>query len=214
MTASLVEVILPSITGVPADAVVNTFAFDSYSVGIATAVEAFYNGANVHHPLAYNLALTLDRSAGKAKLNVYDITGHLDGSPHGVPIEMDTFTLGASSGDAALPADVCVGLSFHADITYTGRKAARQRGRVFLGPMADNASVVNQNATTKEAEVGTAFTDDLLSAAATLLAAEPTWSVWSRADAALHAVIGGWVQNRFDSQRRRRTAATSRRFFT
>jgi hypothetical protein len=65
-------------------------------------------------------------------------------------------------------------------------------------------------AVTNVPRVVASLVSTIATAATALLLAEPGWSVWSRRDAALHQIIGGHVDNRFDSQRKREEIATSR----
>jgi hypothetical protein len=218
----LAVAILPKKSGLPVDAVQNSFAFTSATAPITTAeqiaitdaVIAFYNtNGSLAVPVAHWLSESMDTGVSKAKVELYDLTGHLDGSPHGSPIRTTLFTL-AAVGAGSLPDEMSVCLSYHSDfgtdVEEAGvtRPKARDRGRIYVGPLAGN--VTSQDATTKEVFVTPNVRTTLLDGAAALIAATPSWCVWSRASAALKPVTGAFVDNAFDVQRRRGQKATVR----
>jgi hypothetical protein len=47
-------------------------------------------------------------------------------------------------------------------------------------------------------------------AAGKLLTAEPSWGVWSKVDGVVRPIVGGWIDDDFDVQRRRGTDAQGR----
>lgn len=220
--------VFPHLSGIPADDDENTFVFQSGAVDAATAaaqietaqlVQHFYNSANPNHPIAWYMSSILDRTAGAAHVDYYDITGHLDGSAAGSPVEVDGFTLG--TGDPAsfnLPAQCAAVVTEYA----AGRAAApvgsvtrpkqRLTGRVYIGPLRVNTL----GYILEETYLKDTFITDMATAAGRLVAESAAmgtpalWSVWSRANAAVVDIVGGAIDNRVDTQRRRQVAASSR----
>lgn len=211
--------------GVPSDDVQNSFAFTTGSVppssaeldDIMGAIDNFYNanqslGVAVGHYLSESIAT----GTNTVDVEFFDLTGHLDGTPHGSPFAVRHFTLVAPPDSSPLPAEVAITMSFNAafgtDLEESGsmRPKARDRGRIYLGPL--NILTLSEEGTTHEgfitpnckqtiAEAGAGFLADLDLA---------TWCVWSRADAALKPVVAGYVDNAFDVQRRRGVRSTAR----
>jgi hypothetical protein len=240
----LARVAIHNKSGIPKDDSVNDWVFDG-PTHVATdfisagsdALSAFY------HTLGAFWGNGVKRTAPSFEIQVYDISGHLDGSPHGSPVETFVdptgFTAPAANG---MPNECAVVLSFTstfyalalehgptatlpstdaavdqgAPVTHTGktRPRARHRGRVYLGPLTVQPVTPDLNG---NAVVSDAFIGDIIAAWTTMntstIAAGWRQSVWSRRDAAIYPVAGGWVDNRFDSQRRRQTAATVRTTF-
>lgn len=219
--ATLAVVTMQKDSGIPADAVQNTFAFQT-PLGattaelnaIAAALTTFYNTTTGAGTVAAQLGKSLSTVAGVSTFEFYNLDGHLDGSPHGSPIRTDFWTLGAVAANG-LPDEVAICLSFHSaygtDVEFAGgvRPRARDRGRIYLGPLG--TGVMTEDATTNEINVATLTRQIIADSAARLRDdATTTWSQWSRADAILNAVTTGWVDNAFDIQRRRGNAPTAR----
>lgn len=210
-------------SGIPADDCVNTFAWaratalDSAGADDITAMlSAFYMVASA--PAASAVAHWFGDCVDTAQdmdVDFYDITGHLGGTPHGSPIFRRTIGFLVATGTTSLPNELAVCLSFRSDygtdveFGVGERPRARDRGRIYFGPLAQN--VVTQDATTKEAYVVSATQISLVEAAKDM-AADPdnTWCVWSRSRAALEAVVDVWCDDAFDVQRRRGNDARSR----
>jgi hypothetical protein len=217
--ALLCEVTLPHVDGITRDEVVNTFPFITTAdppstlnmTDAADAIEAFYNtipsGLNA---VAGWLNASRSRASNACSIRYYDIIGHLDGSPHGSPLATSLFTLGAqASGGGALPAEVACVLTSQAaygsDVEFApgARPRARDRGRLYLGPLTSAA--VHLDSTTQRASVNTQLIASWQAAGAALkaLASSVGWSVWSRRNAILKLIIQGWVDDAFDTHRKR-----------
>lgn len=208
---------LPTISGDPLDWSSNSFTFavdavDSTSIADAMATVAdFYTHAISAHSIGQQLGLQLSRATNACVLRCYDISAHLDGTPHGSPVGLSTFTLPAAveTGPSLVEGLAVVG-SFHSaygtDVEFgTGtRPRARDRGRIYLGPLS--LDWVTEDATTHRVSV-TPSMRTILCNALNYMRTNPhglcVWSVWSRAKATALPVVGGWVDDRFDYQRRR-----------
>lgn len=110
-----------------------------------------------------------------------------------------------SGAGKALPEEVAIAMSFYAE-----RNLPRQRGRVFIGPLTDSVVVdgtpVRVNGSWQQ----------ILSAAANRLALETgvgdsmRWGVLSQADGEIRPVTAGWVDDAFDTIRKRGSAPSGR----
>ena len=119
---------------------------------VKTLITNFYN---VTHPgsgspLSAYINPIISRSSNACLISAYDITSHLDGTPHGAPVYTDAFTLGnAAAADKGWPEGLCALLSYRADygsdIEFEpgARPRARDRGRLFVGPMRENLTTVD-----------------------------------------------------------------------
>lgn len=191
-------------------------------------IEAFYNtvqGAS-SRSIANFISPSVDRATGVCLVNYYyantqlpgtDKNGQpfkpgLQGGPHGSPWAIKTWTLGApTAGYTGAPSELAVVLSFHSQ--YSGlteeaggtRPKSRHRGRLYIGPLCKESWDVE--ATTNRVKVIDGLKTTIGAAAAAMInagtAGEPKWAQWSRKNAELQPVVGGWVDDAFDIQRRR-----------
>src|SRR6476646_7509281 len=213
-------------SGIPADAVENTFNFavaaDNPTTtelnNIQSALTNFYNTSHTFGGTSGTLMSifgnSINNGAATGTIKYYVVTGHLDGSPHGSPTRTDPFTPATTSLNEA-PNQLAVCLSFQSaygsDVEFApgSRPRARDRGRIYLGPVS--LDILDQDSTTKEPFVLLAARNKVAGAAVALRDdANTTWVVWSRANVVTHEVVSGWVDNAFDIVRRRRNKATIR----
>lgn len=136
-----------------------------------------------------------------------------------VPIELSDGAI--EPGVAAVPSEVAVVLSYNA-APAPGIAVARRRGRIYIGPLSTAAGEVIDGVP-RPSET---FREAIGNAAATLAAtSEPDgtkWAVFSRTQAgpepwttgellfAFAGVVGGYVDNAYDTQRRRGEDPTER----
>jgi hypothetical protein len=215
---------LPAITGIPADAVENTFNFImpgalllTDMTEISSAIQEFYKTVPVGGtiPVQNYLSPTLSRAAGAASISTYVIPAS---GPMGAPVDVQSWTLGGGISTTPMPSELAVCLSFNSaygtDVEFgTGsRPRARDRGRIYLGPLVfDLSTVVNVDATTKRCKVQPQLMNDVTLAAKRLAnRTASTWAVWSRKDGTLKEVTRVWVDDAFDIQRRRGEKAITR----
>jgi|ERR1044071_5301509 hypothetical protein len=212
------RITIPYDSGLPEDVAVWDVAFAGESGAaledLSTHLVNFVNVYGTTEPLAFYLSDYVDRSSLAAKVDIYEIPA-VEG-PLGSPINTEQFTVGPRAvGGAELPTEVAACTSFHAELSgipeESGdtRPRARRRGRVYVGPLntfaISNVPPVMLNGT---------FITDLIAATKGLAdgAGADLWamSVFSRTDWLLRPVIGGYVDNAVDIQRRRGVEATSR----
>lgn len=223
---------IPMASALPADAVVNTWYFgvpdgDETETYIETNVEpslkAFYAAIDEYY--ANNTATT------NATVTWYDMS---EPEPR-VPIVENNLgmTQKGSSAQGNLPSELAVVMSFHgAYVSGTNRQ--RQRGRIYVGPL--HAGIGAGASGTDYSRPGSAFVTALRNAGNTLMGAASgsggafTWIVRSanardNSDPEIpynerplltptgYPVVGGWVDDAWDVQRRRGVAASTRNTF-
>lgn len=202
------QVIVPADTGIGRDAVVNTWGFFSLQGAtavvsdITTPLKGFYDGwANYRAGLA---AWT------QTRMKLYDMS---QPKPR-APVADVSLALSASEQTTNLPGEVALCLSFQA-ARVSGLTQARRRGRIYLGPFAQLANVSSTGR--PDATMRTAI---LTAASAFLTAMNGTatgWHVISQpkpTDPLTSApVTGGWMDDAWDTQRRRGVTAATRSLF-
>jgi hypothetical protein len=220
------QVVFHSQSGKPEDRVVNTFHFQAgtHSDGTAEAIKnklaSFYN---VSTPIAQTggtgiagyLSNSISRGTFPAEVRVYNLA---DPKPR-LPI-VKTFILGNASDMTALelPSEVALCLSF-----FGTRNLPRLRGRVYLGPFLNTALSDDSGAAYKSRPAPN-LVDTIRQAAKGLLQGftEASWAVWSNGLYTVNKVpqppvpgssalvTAGWVDNAWDTQRRRGFDASTR----
>lgn len=204
-------------SGLPEDRVSNTFHFATTQVsGIDFAnmrdmLEDFYEvGAAGTTPLAGFLSSVL---TGNWSLAVYHLT---DLSPR-VPVYEDAGTVTIAAAQP-LPSEVAACVSWKCD-PVSGIPPARLRGRTYVGPLSVTALHASDGRPHADFLASLAANGDALKDAAD---ASVTWDfvVYSSViaggsgdGARANKITGGWVDNSFDTQRRRGEGSTLRTIF-
>lgn len=210
------QVVMPFSSNLPGDVAVNTFHFRADTGDTPTAVgnsirsllTNFYNATHVSQTLdiANYLGTVISRSANAIGLKLYDLT---DTQPR-LPFYNSPFTLDSPGVTTSLPNEVALCMSYRS--TYlSGVPQASCRGRVYLGPLTTSTS---QSGANLPATVLTLFAGNVRWAGSKLQADSQAsitpWVVWSRKLQRMDDVVAGWVDNEFDTQRRRGEDATTR----
>lgn len=212
MGLALAQVVIANVNGLPADSFVNTFWFgtlsdppsQTQSDEIASRLIDFYTTANTSAALGTYLGNCVSRGAGASTIKVYDGTA----APGLGPIDTYPMTINAAGDAQDLPWEVAVCISFKND-SATGIPAPNRRGRIFFGPI--NITAVTDVAGSVR-PFGT-FRTDAAVASERLRdsnTAATTWVVWSRDLSVASEVESGWIDDAFDTQRRRGEAVTTR----
>nr|CRY97802.1 hypothetical protein [uncultured prokaryote] len=187
------------VTNVAEDASTNVWSFvavDSDELAdIAIALGEFYDDMYLWYPETVrqnnHLIKIYDRADPVPRAPQYQTTFNLTGAPSGIP----------------LPPEVALCLSFQA-VPISGTPQARRRGRTYFGPNLSGAnatpgipstSLINALATAGEALK-----------AASDAALNWSWGVWSTVDEQTSIIHEGWVDNAWDTQRRRGVDSTAR----
>jgi hypothetical protein len=226
---------IPHASGDPALAFVNDFYFITADVpttgdnaAILDAIEDFYSDVPTGdtNPLAIYLGTQISRTITPA-VKLYDVTAHLDGSPAGSPYQTSPFvsTLpNVLGGTGQFPSEVQMTLTYKS--TYgtlsefgpvdplTGKKTrprAYARGRLYIGPVND---ATRQPSSVTGPTINSAARTCLTRAATDLMNDSATrWATWSRRVATMADVVGGWVDDAYDTQRRRGEPTINRTTF-
>lgn len=206
----LAQVNLTTKSGIAKDNIVNTYAAQWLGGGqpdypaFTTAISNLYAGLS-----GLLASAVLDSGTNAQSVKYYKLT---DPEPR-APVAAGSFTQ-SGGGSTAFPNEVALCSSFSASVP-SGVRAARRRGRVYIGALraatgvADPVGMVRPSTSTM-GTVTTAFAafyDDLD-------LADWSWCVWSRADDGLFPVVRGWCNDEFDTQRRRQPEPTQRQSWT
>lgn len=203
-----------TLSDVPADFITNTWYCDGGDIGASPAevaedftqlLDTFYNA--VDHLLAHELHDGIN-------VRAYNLS---DAEPRVPVYETDlTFVVPATTG---LPAECAAVLSYHGAFG-SGINKARRRGRVYIGPLNTSAVSAQSGRVLLTAQAIL----DIKNAANALMAAgdvDKKWATFSPTSVAggmsiadaTNDVVGGWVDNAVDIQRRRGVKATARQSF-
>ena len=125
-----------------------------------------------------------------------------------VPVYVHNWNFTGATHSGSMPQEVAMVLSFQAD-KVSGLPQARRRGRVYFGPLGGAAEASGRPGTTLLSAV-VAFGAALLSESNL---ADWTWVVYSTVNNGGAPVTNGWVDNSFDTQRRRGLEWTARTTF-
>lgn len=197
---------IPMDSGLLEDAATNTLYFEAPLVdqaaeltGITTALTSFYQAVDVYLSARCNNPVTV---------RYYDLS---QAQPR-VPLREDTMTLTFGTGDP-LPQEVALCLSFQG-AKSSGVNQARRRGRIYLGPLDRTAAGSTVNADRPHATALSTIATAATALATAAFGNGTPWVVYSPSNNASTSVTDGWLDNAFDTQRRRGLAPTSRTLWT
>lgn len=208
-----VRVTLKANGGMPRDHVVNTWAVQGATPGtndasIVNAFVGFYN--DVQPGASLSVASFISPLVQRANGIEVELIEDPQTVP-AVPYHTAVASLGAANSDP-LPMEIAVCLSFKDAQYATSDFPGRHRGRVYIGPLCEDA--MTNTSSVVPPYPSDAFVSVLIDAAEDLFTTAGSlgfeWAIWSRAAASFFNVDGGWVDNDFDTQRRRQRAASSR----
>jgi len=188
-------------SGLSADAATNTWYVDADD---DTNLGLFRDSVlSIYDAISASLSFNIDRLKIDSKF--YRLS---DPTPR-LPILETTETL-PSVGTTAAPTEQALVLSYQA-APVSGLPQARRRGRVYFGPWAVGALDAN-------GRVSNTLISSLVNAAAQHKtnsdnAVGWTWAQYSPTNGTGADVASGWVDNAWDTQRRRGLLATARTTF-
>lgn len=198
------QVALQAATQLPEDRMVNTFWFQTNSsadpAGIVTPLVDFYQSL-----------------AGALSLNAIHDTGHLikmydqaDVEPRS-PIVESTFDLTGLSNTTALPAEVALCSSFQGN-PESGENQQRRRGRIYVSGWVSSNNVgagrPGGPLQTLLANSTAQLSNDITALGTGI--EQVLWVVYSRTADSFALITNGWVDDSWDTQRRRGIAPTTR----
>lgn len=192
---------IPAVTQNPEDITTNSLYFDfdgpNIHLDITAAIAAMYESIDTR--MSSRLATS------GATVEYYRLS---DPAPrravHTDPLPITNW------GPDTLPTECAIVLSFQAE-PISGLPQARRRGRIYLGPLSK--STVDTDGMVTDAAVAAFANAGRLLLDASDAAADWTWAVYSPTDGTGANVANGWVDDSFDTQRRRGRKATSRSLF-
>lgn len=201
------EAVLPYVSNLPRDVASNTIYVDAASdTDAAQAAARFATFYAVPLPgdtasLGYFLGHVLSRTTNACSVRAYNMA---DPSPRQI-VATQEFTLESAGTTGSLPYEVALCHSFHGAAPYT----ARRRGRNYIGPWNLGAAEGSEPPRPTADVIGmlTLLAERLRD---TLQADGSPWLVRSETAGTYTPVTGGWVDNEWDTQRRRQGRPTSR----
>lgn len=212
------QVVLAAKSGLARDQIVNTFHFKKTGAGqvgqtdydaLNIALLHFYTSVPVGatwDPVSKWIGRSVSRDTDACAVKYYDLGTTPPRVPSVMPFSFPSFQ---GSSDDSLPREVALCLSFKA-VTKPG---PRGKGRVYIGPLRKAVAVDGAGFTPMPSN---AIQETLSGAALRLLdesaAANLPWQVNSKMDTAqhMHTVTSWWIDNEFDTQRRRGARPTAR----
>lgn len=125
------------------------------------------------------------------------------------PVYQKELQVSGLSNDDTLPTEVALVMSFQAT-KESGENQKRRRNRIYLGPLDAQAN--------NDGRPADLLVDTILHSARALMndatdSVSWTWKIYSPSDDAAYPVWSGWVDNAFDTQRRRGIRPTARGIF-
>lgn len=202
------QITIPSSTGIPEDAVTNTLHFGSNALdknypNLDDIIFDFYDVAASGAGSSIASFMSGSYVSNTWTIKYYDLG---DLKPR-IPIHEETREVTLGTGDI-LPTEVACCLSFQAT-RESGKPQARRRNRIYLGPFRATASVAGRPSTSLRTAIAKNARTMLASAQN---AASWEWVVYSPTigGEVNEKVDNGWVDNAWDTQRRRGYAATTR----
>jgi hypothetical protein len=196
---------LESATGIPADRATNTFHFDCNS----TATEVLDNVLDLltdFYTVGANLGPITDMFASDLYCGSFDIELYNLDDPIPRPPIASRNVVDPAGTTQGMPAEVALVLSFEA-LPLAGQVQARRRGRIYipwLGEGLNSAGRPTLNTMTLAVEQA----NQLLAASDASVSVD--WVVWSPTSNAAVGVARGWVDDSWDTQRRRGWEPTER----
>lgn len=217
MTIVRFDTIFQSTSGLPKDAVVNTWHFRT-----AAGVIGPTDYDNVRDMLKdfFTKAYTISGSAtarvssfmtNQATSGTVLVKGYILGETPGAPPDYSsTFGLAGVGSTAPIPSEVALCVSFQAALA-DGTNQRRRRNRKYIGPFSTAAlGSVGRPATSLQNSLIAAGREMILASNASLTW---DWVGYSPTDAQYWVIDNGWVDNAWDSQRRRGLSGSSRVVF-
>lgn len=212
MTLARAQVTGHYFSGLPGDVFTNTLYFytgidpvgPAESLAISDRLAAAYGRIDNYISPVVNPRL-LD-------VMVYDMS---EPEPRLPVAPLQQILLGPTGSDSGMPNEVAACLSYHGAY-ISGRPRARLRGRIYLGPLSTSAC--SMGAAAAFPRLNTNFINDMKLMAEDLSdptngAAAGVWVQYSPTDDVFSPIVECFIDNEFDTQRRRGNEATTRLTF-
>lgn len=198
----LAQVKLRSSSGVPRDDVINTFHLDVVTSS-AAARAAFTTAVDAAYDFISGYFSALIAQTGH-EIRYYDLDDPEPRQPVG---GVDTFDLSSAPDTDRLPGEVAIVVSTRANYV-SGEPPARRRNRFYLGPLGQitvaNTGLVDGTVLGNIADTFQTMFQSVNSSG------DATAVVYSPTDGVSRDMVQLWVNNEFDTQRRRGRVETAR----
>lgn len=234
MNEALVTVKFDHVNGLARDAVAMQFPIRSTTDPVPDfdwdpvvgALSMFFNAVTAGgSKIANFLSPELKRTGSPVHYDVFNLVGHLDGSPHGSPVYSTDGGLQPSISANGLPGEVACVLTTRANGwdeqpveapdggdagTALDRPRQRYSGRMFFGPLDINAISMVGGVCRPHPNLLLTLQEASVRLQAALFDVDASWCVWSRKDATFRLVTDVQTDDAFDTQRRRGVGPTAR----
>lgn len=206
------QVILPFFSGIPEDVIVNQFHFDATPDDLALVASEIYPALEDFYQTAYGTVAT-NRVNYVDWARVYCKVFNLSDPTPRIPYVSPFFVFSAGTNASTIPTEVAAVLSFNAE-AESGVRFQRLYNRIYLGAMAPG--FMTASAADEFPRLSSAFVGQVVTAAQNLLAAgEASGAEWAQVSDATgtliaRPIVGGWMDNSPDTQRRRSVLPTLR----
>lgn len=197
------QVILKTVDNVSENYVTNSWCIVEAGATNSSDIDEYADALrDFYDDLSGIISVNIAQNGHEVKF--YDLPG--PGAPN-YPVQINTFNLASAPATATLPTEVAVCLSFQG-LKIPGSPQARRRGRVYIGPLGTGSNTLGRPSTGLQSQLATAAAT--LTTNLKACTVPGTLSVWSQVDQAAVTVTDGWVDNSFDTVRRRGVDRTSR----
>lgn len=223
MALHKVRINYPSVTETFSNTIFINNPGNADAADVADAVRAalleFFNDPAGAAPISVSQLFSPEIDPASCNFDMYNQP--IAGGPTGSPIETRTLPIDDNPlSSTALPGQPGVGLSFHADLTgvpeelvvggVTTRPAQRRRGHITIGPVNSGTMTGAPARVTDDVRQALVDAADAFMASSHWNATGVSWVVYSDADNAARDVVGGFVDNGWETQRRRLPEPTAR----
>lgn len=234
MTMYRTQIEFQPVSGLPEDVTVNTWHFEDagdtdtetagHAINGVMAAAYFTDTGALGNNLGEFISSSISRT-NKPKLKTYAVD-KATGLAISEPIEDLPAAFSAPIGAGPLPREIALCLSFHGDLTGLAeevadtadaglerdRPASRKRGRVYIGPLSQAALTAGTDSRPGAGIMAVSLRVGayLLSGPAPLVTNELVPVVYSRKLRTTADITGFWVDNEWDTQRRRGLRRTTR----
>lgn len=203
---------LPYTTGLPRDVSQQTYCFivpdasEEKLDDLCDTLARFYNVSAGVGATTFGRYLSSVVDRAFCWIDLYNVSI----TPSGPPIHSKPFTFGPAYATQSLPLEVALVQSFQG-VKVSSMPQSRRRGRNYLGPFCSQAMGAEAGLPRPSGEIVAC-----IAAAAERLANEVIdndigeWCVWSRSTGLFVPVANGWINNEWDTQRRREAKETDR----
>lgn len=213
-----IDAVLGYRSGIPRDVSINTYHFNVTLTdpgeitdalnGTVEALLDFYNTpVGAGNSVGNYISDYVDRAGDACRFEVYDATG-------GPLLANQSWGIDAALEQTSLPLEVALCNSVYTNQNNGVYPLASRRGRNYIGPL--NTEAINYaNDLPPYPDPG--FEEALRDGSERLEATVDglggiNWCIWSRKlQLVTGNVSGGWIDNEFDTQRRRQVEATTRK---